>query len=446
MNKMYIYYKLPVCLQNIACSLEGLRLEKQRFGRVFDKKFQEYKASEKLRGEELRNLQNRKLCSMIDHCYETVPYYRNLFNSLKITNKDIRTVEDLEILPVLTREEVKQHSSELVSTVIPPHARFMHNTGGTTGSGLKFWTTHEEESEQWAVWWRYRNEIGLTRENWCGLLNGKVIVPVNVNTPPFWRVNKPGKQIFFSASHLNRDTVDLYVKEIKDRNIRWFHGYPTLIAQFASLVIEKGIDLNFDVVSIGSENLTENQRHTIRKAFNVNPFQHYGLTEGVANFSQRQDGTIRVDEDFSYVEFIPTEFGTSIVGTTFTNFAMPLLRYDTGDFGELDERQDGGFRIIKSLDGRASDSIVRKDGSRVSSAAISLIFNSFFEIAQAQIVQKKDTLLVRLVLIENMNEARKAELVNKFKERVHDDFTIEILEVESLEKTKNGKAKLVIME
>ena len=446
MNKMHIYNKLPVSLQNIACSLEGLRIEKQRFGRVFNEKFQEYKETGKLRGEELRNLQNRKLCTIIDHCYQTVPYYQNLFKSLGITNNDIRTVGELEALPILTRDDVKQHSNELVSTVVPAGARYIHNTGGTTGSGLGFWTTHKEEGEQWAVWWRYRDDIGIKRGDWCALLNGKVIVPVNVGKPPFWRVNMPGRQVFFSAAHLNKETVDLYVKEIRDRKIRWLHGYPTLIAQFASLVIEKGIDLDLDMVTLGSENLTENQKNSIRRAFRVNPFQHYGLTEGVANFSQRQDGTMRVDEDFSYVEFIPTEFGTSIVGTTFTNFAMPLLRYDTGDYGVLDERQDGGFRIIKSLDGRSSDAIIRKDGSRVSSAAISLIFNSFAEIAQAQIVQKQDTLSVRLVLIENMSQTRKTELVNKFKERVHEDFSIEILEVDSLEKTKNGKARLVINE
>lgn len=446
MDKMYIYNKLPVSLQNMACTLEGLRIERQRFGREFKEKLQEYKTTKNLRGENLRSYQNRRLCTMIDHCYKTVPYYQKIFNSLGITNKDIRTIDDLQKLPILTREAVKEHSTELVSTAIPIRSRYIHSTGGTTGSGLKFWTTHKEESEQWAVWWRYRNDLGITREDWCGLLNGKVIVPVNMNKPPFWRVNKPGKQVFFSAAHLNKETVDLYVKEIKDRNIRWFHGYPTLIAQFASLVIEKGLDLDFDMVTLGSENLTENQKQTIRKAFNVSPFQHYGLTEGVANFSQRLDGTIRVDEDFSYVEFIPTEFGTSIIGTTFTNFAMPLLRYDTGDFAELEDNQDGGFRIVKSLDGRSNDSIIRKDGSRVSSAAISLIFNSFSEIAQAQIVQKQDTLLVRLVLIEDMSQARKNDLVNKFKERTHEDFSIEILEVDSLEKTKNGKARLVILE
>ena len=445
-DKMHIYYNLPVGLQNVACSLEGLRIKKQRFGSFFSQKFQEYKQSASLRGEALRNLQNQKLCIMIDHCYQTVPYYRDLFNSLGITNRDIRTIEDLETLPILKRDEVKKHADELVSTAIPLRSRYIHSTGGTTGSGLKFWTTHKEEGEQWAVWWRYRNDIGINREDWCALLNGKVIVQVNQNKPPFWRVNKPGRQVFFSAAHLNVETVGLYAKEMKTRNIRWLHGYPTLIAQFATLVIEKNIDISFDAVTLGSENLTENQENTIRRAFNIKPFQHYGLTEGVANFSQSKDGTMRVDEDFSYVEFIPTEFGTSIVGTTFTNFAMPLIRYDTGDFGVLDENQDGGFRKIKSLDGRASDSIIRKDGSKVSSAAISLIFNTFPEIAQAQIVQKQNTLLVRLVLLDNMGQDRKTELENKFKERTHDDFTIEFQEVESLEKTKNGKARLVIME
>lgn len=133
---------------------------------------------------------------MIDHCYTTVPYYQKLFSELGITNKDIRTIDDLKILPILTRGRVKDNYDSLISSAITPKKRYVHNTGGTTGSGLRFWTTHEEDAEQWAIWWRYRNNLGINRGTWCALLNGKVVVPVKTYRKPYWRVNSPGRQVF----------------------------------------------------------------------------------------------------------------------------------------------------------------------------------------------------------------------------------------------------------
>lgn len=64
------------------------------------------------------------------------------------------------------------------------------------------------------------------------------------------------------------------------------------------------------------------------------------------NFSQYPDGKIRIDEDFSYVEFVKKDDKNLVEGTTFYNYIMPFVRYSTGDCAELSDKQDGGFRII----------------------------------------------------------------------------------------------------
>ena len=97
-------------------------------------------------------------------------------------------------------------------------------------------------------------------------------------------------------------------------------------------MLANGIKLDIKYVTIGSENLYDHQKDLILKAFNTIAYQHYGLTEGVANISQKKDGNLYVDEDFSVVEFIPkSELSYSIIGTSLSNWAMPLIRYDTGD-------------------------------------------------------------------------------------------------------------------
>ena len=56
----------------------------------------------KLSHDELAALQDQKLRAMVQHAYQSVPYYRSLLDSQGITAGDIRTVSDLEHLPVTT--------------------------------------------------------------------------------------------------------------------------------------------------------------------------------------------------------------------------------------------------------------------------------------------------------------------------------------------------------
>jgi phenylacetate-CoA ligase len=61
----------------------------------------------KLSRDELEALQNRKLRALIRHAYENVPYYHSLFSSVGLSPEDIRTVEDLERIPITTKEDLK---------------------------------------------------------------------------------------------------------------------------------------------------------------------------------------------------------------------------------------------------------------------------------------------------------------------------------------------------
>ena len=56
--------------------------------------------------ERLEELQLRKLKRLVKHASETVPYYRDAFMRLGITADDIRTLDDLKRLPILTKEDI----------------------------------------------------------------------------------------------------------------------------------------------------------------------------------------------------------------------------------------------------------------------------------------------------------------------------------------------------
>lgn len=60
-----------------------------------------------LEEEELKKVQEKKLSALIKHAYQNVRYYRNLFDSIGIEPQDIRTVRDLQKIPILTKKNIK---------------------------------------------------------------------------------------------------------------------------------------------------------------------------------------------------------------------------------------------------------------------------------------------------------------------------------------------------
>ena len=59
--------------------------------------------------EELKEYQNKRLKEIIEHCYENVPYYQNLFHQLRLKPDDFEDAEDLKKLPLLTKEIIRKN-------------------------------------------------------------------------------------------------------------------------------------------------------------------------------------------------------------------------------------------------------------------------------------------------------------------------------------------------
>ena len=55
-----------------------------------------------------------------------------------------------------------------------------------------------------------------------------------------------------------------------------------------------------------------------------------------------------------------------LLGTSFHNHSMPLIRYDTGDLVEATERTDGGLVVEFAIkEGRSGDFVVDKGGKKL---------------------------------------------------------------------------------
>lgn len=337
MDLMGVYNVLPAFAQNLAFSAAGAKIQRTRYGIGFRKMLEEFESHADWSKEQLIDWRDEKLRDLVQHAYKTVPYYRETMDEGGIDPASIRSGEDLAKLPLLTKDIVKANPEKFVSNEIGKMNVLHVHTSGTTGSGFQFDSTIECQQAQFACFWRYYHQHGLTQDTWQAQFSSRNAVPKRVQKPPFWRIDKPGRRYYFSAFHESSANLKSYYDVIMEKQFKWISGYPSLMTLLAQWMNERGLRFGFvEAVTCGAENLLDHQIDAMERAFGVRPVQTYGQTENVAIFSQQPDGRILVDEDFSVVEFLPNESGgfsdcwNVLIQLRDTAYTLPHERYRNG--------------------------------------------------------------------------------------------------------------------
>ncbi|MCG3203041.1 MAG: hypothetical protein NFCOHLIN_02958 [Gammaproteobacteria bacterium] len=451
MNGENLYRLSPVWLQNTLCSAYGLRVNLRRYGRGYSAIEREVFRRETLSVDQIRTLQNKRLKAIVARAATKVPYYRDLFRRLGLDPREIMSVEDLKVLPLLTRAEVQERLAEFVSDDYEQLTTTLWRTSGTTGTGLVFPMTLRAEREQWALWWRYRARFGIDRSTWYAHFYGRSVVPLDQTTPPFWRVNYPGKQILFSGYHMSDRVLGHYVRELNRRRPPWIQGYPSLLSVLAGYMLNAGESLSYRPIAVttGSETLLPYQRAMIEKAFGAACHEHYGTTEAVANMSECRYGKLHVDEDFGYVEFVKNGEGNAeLVATGFANEAFVLLRYRLGDNVDITHAHEqcacgNPGRMVKGIDGRIEDYVVTPDGRKI--GRLDHILKDMVNVRECQIVQEDvNRVVFRVVRGKKFTEADHDKLVLEARKRLGSTIRIDVAYVPNLERSKTGKVRFVV--
>lgn len=442
-----MYKYLPISIQDFAVTLKGYCINTQRYNKNFYKFYKGYLERQNYSKDAIMNYRFEKRKMALFRASKTL-FYQSFFSQTGASWRDFVDDANFSKLPIVRKEDLLENIDKFRCRHVAKSDDILR-TSGTTGTSLEIPISSNVAPDQWAVWWRYRNWHGLTRNTLCGLFSSTPIV-FDENSKRPYRLNLIGNEIRFSIFHISEDNAKYYVECLNKYKPIWIHGNPTAISLLSFYINKLRLMINYDlkIITIGSENLLLWQKKEIENAFNLSPIQHYGLSEGVANFSECVNGNIHVDEDYSYVEFIPESDCDSfkIVGTCFSNEAISLLRYDTGDLACItDETCSCGNhgRIVKSLDGRLTDYITLPNGQKVASLAAP--FHSTTGLAGAQLYQANDgSLTVRYIPGLQWKNESLIGLESRLRLRVGKDIQLNFQRVQNIEKTERGKTKLVI--
>lgn len=444
-----IYYKLPYPLQNIAVSIYGLKLKRERYGKQFFKNLQSLKKSEWKSQEQIKKYQNQNIVKLIHHAYNTVPFYKDWYDHHSVDISQIKTVEDLKKLPVLTKSLIRKHQDELISSKFQKKSLSKQLTSGTTGTPLKIYQTKNSLNLQWAVFWRFRERFGVNYNDRHLMFGARLPISQNQQHPPYWRHDFFNNRVYLSTSHISGSTVHDIVNYLNSTQFEFYTGYPSAMVNLARLMKKNHLSLanKPKIIFAASDALLKNHECIISEVFEAPVTEFYGNAEFAGTMSKCEHGRFHVDYEHCYIEKqkVDETDNHELILTGWGNAAMPFIRYKIGDYGVPDDSDCECGRnsdTFSGIAGRLEDYVITPDGRKL------IGMNQVFEYAEnaleIQLFQKKkDEVIFRIVPDQDFNKNDRAALEREFRRRAGNKIQIKFEIVTSIEKSSSGKFKAV---
>lgn len=293
--------------------------------------------------EQMRELQGKRLCKLVQYVYHNVPFYRHKMQEMNLTPDDIREIEDITKLPFTTKQDLRDnYPYGLMAAPLSEVVR-VHASSGTTGNPTIVGYTRRDLSIWSEVMSRCLSAYGVTREDTFSVSYGYGLFTGGLGA--HYGVENLGATVIPAST----GNTEKHVRLIRDLHITGIACTPSYALYLAEVVERMGIrkeELGLRIGAFGAEPWTENMRQEIQSRLGLKGYNIYGLSEimgpGVSYECQEQYGS-HINEDHFYPEIIDPvtcqnlPYGTQgeLVFTTLTKEGMPLLRYRTKDLTSL---------------------------------------------------------------------------------------------------------------
>ena len=423
-----------------------------RYSKVFWDTYDFLQESQWWSREKLEEYQMQQLERLLHHAYKNVPYYRRVFEERGLKPKDVKTKEDLTKLPILTKEVIRNNFHNLLAQNVPKKEFFLVKTSGSTASPLSFFwhknmTIPKEEGFIWTIWniagYKFNEKrLDLTWER------------LNYRS---WRYDPIGRMLKLSACTLNEEALYSYLNLINKFQPKVLKSIPSNLVVFADFMQKNKISIppSIKIILCTSEMVYPWQRELIEQVFKCPLFTFYGQSERVVLATQCEvSSAYHIFPEYGTTEIIgcddlPVRNNGGkgrIIGTGFNNYAMPFIRYETGDIALWsNERCTCGrnYPLLKSIEGRENEYFVSKGGHLI--PMISVSYSSIMKnVKQFQFHQDTEgKVVLELVPLPNFTQDDAQKILNDLKLEIKDiDIKIEYTDI--IHRTERGKYKYIM--
>lgn len=457
----WLYQKSPYALKQSFKHVEAkLKPLPKRYGKEFVTFTELLEKSQWWSLEELESYQLKELERLVEHCYQHVPYYQKQWKKIGFTPDNLQKLSDLEQLPFLTKDDVRKNLDTLQAINIPKKAKNYVTTGGSTGIPLGLYVENQTEGIRMAFEWRHWHWAGYQYGDRLIKLRGSVIEKTMGGKRAWQEYDPRDNSLSLSTYAMTEELLPTYIQAIEDFRPKIIRGYPSALAILAKHLQDHPRPFNTDhylkALSTTSESLYPGQRTLIEKFLKTPIFDKYGNCEQVTIIGQCEQHA----EYHEFMEYGITELINSdevvttpgaegeLVGTNFTNYAMPFIRYRTEDLAVLAPQACACGRALRPfsrLSGRLQELVQTKAGNLISMTAINMHSPVFDQVHQFQFYQ--DTagkVLMRIIKKPDYTNKDTQGIEDEMGKKFGPDIQLTLEFVEDIPLTARGKHTFLV--
>ncbi|WP_445738581.1 CoF synthetase [Mariniflexile sp.] len=356
----------------------------------------------------------------------------------------------LKCFPVINKNTIRNNSLDFQSSkYIDDKKNTSISTSGSTGAILKILRNDDKKNRNTADTIFFSEKTGFK-------VGHKLVYLRHWNT--FYKKNKIETFIknieVVEVLDLNDSYIQgLLVKLSNDTSNKGLLSYASaleVICKYLDKVKSPPIAANFKSIIAMSEGLNDYTKKGIKKYFNTAPYSRYSNMENGIIAQQTNDSPNNFGINWAsyHIEILKfdldepagsNELGRIVVTDLF-NYCMPMIRYDTGDVGQIDYSLTPP--AFTRIEGRKTDLIYNTQGDAVSAFIMINTYN-YPGILQSQFIQEgKKEYLLKLNVSEQFNMEK--EIIKEFKNYVGHDSIIKVEYVDEIPLLDSGKRKVTI--
>jgi len=390
------------------------------------------------------NLKETHLKNILDHAIYTTPFYKSV------------SISDLKYFPIVDKSIIRSRFTEFLSKKFDKRDLYQQTTSGSTGAPFTVIKDKNKRLRHQAENIYFSEIIGY--QPGARLYYLRVWNEINRKSPlKGWMQNV----IMQDASALSdKEFNEFWEKLQKDKSTKSILAFASSLEALSRFIEQKGNglpDVEVKCVISISETLPDGAKEILKKKLNCPVICRYSNIENgfLAQQCIGDNNEYHLNLATFHFELLhpekdepvqPGEAGRIVVTDLF-NYAMPLIRYDTGDMAIYSETSSCGNPgpVFTKVEGRRVDFIYNTEGKLLSPHVITNTMWRYASIVrQFQFLQNnRDQYVIRLNC-GNDDFTEKETLLNDLKHFVGKDASITIEMVNDIPALASGKRKKIV--
>lgn len=410
------------------------------------------KESQWWKKERIEKYQLLQLKKLLHNSYKNVPYYKKLLNECNLNPANINSLQDLQNIPFLTKDIVRQNLENLKATNYPQHKFEYFSTGGSTGQPLQFFI---EKGVYFAKMMAY----GKIQNEWTNHHFFDKYVTI-IGQKELFKYGRFGRTLNLSSFNMNDEDIPIFIQKIRALKPKHILSYPSSLTKLACYMKKNNLNFFPSVKSVLciAETLYPWQRTLIEEKFKCRVYERSCQRESVAFGIQcKNTNYFHMFPQFGIVELIgkdgkqiknEDEIG-EIVGTGLHNYNFPFIRYKTGDLGVYTSQQCScgcHYPLLKRIEGRTQEFALSKTNQPIPlTGTYDLVAKSSQNIKECQFYQDTaGTLILNIVKTQNFTDNDNQMIQKNFHKLFGNRLDLTIRFVDHIPLTSSGKYQFLI--